>query len=114
MITSVSNPKIIKYVKLHQKKYRDLEGLTLIEGSRLIEEAFKLGLVIDAYSLDNSFQEVSPHVMKKMAGSHIPEAIAVIKKPISNVLEGHFLVCENIQDPGNLGTLMRSAEAFNF
>jgi TrmH family RNA methyltransferase len=105
---------MIKYAKLHQKKFRDLEVLTLIEGSRLIEEAFKLGLVVDAYSLDTSFQQVSPHVMKKLAGSHIPEAMAIIKKPISKLLKGHFLVCENIQDPGNLGTLMRSAEAFKF
>ena len=114
MITSVSNPKIIKYTKLHQKKYRDIEGLTLIEGSRLVEEAFNQGLVVDAYSLDESHQKVSPHVMKKLADSHIPEVMAVIKKPISKDFKGQYLVCENIQDPGNLGSLMRSAEAFGF
>ena len=114
MITSVSNPKIIKYAKLHQKKYRDLDGLTLVEGFRLCEEAFKQGLVVDAYSLDDTYQKVSPHVMKKLAESHIPEMLAVIKKPILKKITGSILVCENIQDPGNLGTLMRSAEAFGF
>ena len=114
MITSVSNPKIIKYTKLHQKKYRDLEGLTLVEGFRLCEEAFKQSLVVDAYSLDDTYQKVSPHVMKKLADSHIPEVLAVIKKPIQKKITGSILVCENIQDPGNLGTLMRSAEAFGF
>ena len=114
MISSVSNPKIIQYAKLHQKKYRDLNGLTLIEGKRLLEEAIHLGLVVDAYSLDDSYQKVSPHVMKKLADSHIPDVLAIIKKPHLKEVSGNFIVCENIQDPGNLGTLMRSAEAFGF
>ena len=114
MISSVQNPTIIKTAKLHQKKYRDLEGLTLIEGKHLLEEAFKKNVVVNAYSLDETYTQVSPHVMKKLSGTHVPDYLAVIKKPAKRNISGSIVVCENIQDPGNLGTLMRSAAAFGF
>lgn len=80
----------------------------------MIEAAYQKGLVVEAFSLDDTYQKVSPHVMKKLARSHIPETLAVMKKPAPRPVSGNCIVCENIQDPGNLGTLIRSAEAFGF
>ena len=44
-ITSVHNPKVKEWCRLHQKKHRDREGLFLIEGMHLVEEAHRAGLI---------------------------------------------------------------------
>ena len=115
-ITSVSNEKVKYLVKLQQKKYRDKEGKYIIEGVHLVEEAKKLDLVEEIYSTNdypNSIK-VSYEVMKKISLLDTPNnVLALVKKVNNNNIEGNILILDNIQDPGNLGTIIRSAVAFN-
>lgn len=71
MITSVQNPTVKNLAKLHQKKHRDATGTFLVMGSHEIIEALKTYEPVKLFSLDESFNTVSPHVMKKMADFRI-------------------------------------------
>lgn len=121
IITSLEN-KEVKYIdKLKQRKYRERERKFIIEGEHLIEEAMKNNLlerivVVDGfeYSYDVPTLYVSPEVMKKISTMEsFPSILG-----ICNMLEEHpasqsALVLDTIQDPGNLGTMIRSSVAFN-
>ena len=115
MIESVNNEKIKNYAKLNEKKYRDSTNMFLVEGEHLVEEAFKNNIVVEAFSLDqraNTIQ-VSENVMKKLSNlSTIPKIVAVCRKLDNKDIKGNVLVLDGIQDPGNLGTIIRSAVAF--
>lgn len=115
MIESVNNEKVKRYAKLNLKKYRDLEGLFIVEGEHLVEEAKKSGIIVDIFSLDGSVGiGVSASVMRKLSSLNtIPNVLGVAKKLESTQISGNILVLDGIQDPGNLGTIIRSAVAFN-
>lgn len=115
MIESVNNEKIKYYAKLNQKKYRDKLGLFIIEGEHLVEEAKKKDLVEVIYSLDERTDaiQVSENVMVKLSGLNtIPRILSIVKMPEVSEVEGNVLILDDIQDPGNLGTIIRSAVAF--
>lgn len=115
MIESVNNEKIKYYAKLQQKKYRDDTHLFIVEGEHLVEEARKKGLVEVIYSIDDyeGATKVSETVMAKLSGlSSIPRVLAVVKMPEEREIKGNILILDDIQDPGNLGTIVRSATAF--
>ena len=120
IINSINNEKIKNYSKLLEKKYRDLEGLCILPGEHLIEEALKRNLVIEIFSLENNktgFENVtyvSEKVMRKLTNlKTIPNIVAIAKKSLSNEIKGNVIMLDSIQDPGNLGTIIRSAVAFN-
>jgi len=114
MIESVNNPKIKEYSKLQSKKYRDESGLFIVEGDHLVEEALKKTQAVEIYSLDDSYTQVSESVMRKLSSlSTPPNVLAVCKKLEEGELKGNVLILENLQDPGNLGTIIRSSVAFN-
>ncbi len=120
MITSTQNQLIKDAKKLHMKKYRDKENKLLIEGHHLIETAADIGL-IDTVFLTKPHPRykqatlLSPHVLKHLLNTdHQPMVAAIIKKPKPMTPGKRVLVLENIQDPGNVGTLIRSALAFGF
>ena len=111
MIESVNNEKIVNYSKLKQKKYRDETSLFIVEGKHLVEEAKKNDLVVDEYILD---ENVSLNVMKKLSSlDNVPTHLAVCKKMIPRGIQGNVLILDGVQDPGNLGTIIRSCVAFN-
>ena len=121
LITSLENENVKKWKKLCKKKYRDEYGIYLVEGEHLVEEAYKSGvldkvLVLDGenYSYDNVIY-VSYEVMKAISSLDTPNKImGVCKKKENNEIIGkRFLLLDGIQDPGNLGTIVRSAVAFN-
>lgn len=118
MITSVDNKRIVEVCKLNNKKYRKENNLFLVEGNHLIEEAYQNGLLKEVYSLnetkyENSFV-VSPNVMRKISTlDSIPDIVGVCKFKKEGELGNKLLILDNIQDPGNLGTIIRSAVAFN-
>ena len=116
MITSVDNKKIIEVSKLNNKKYRT--DYFLVEGEHLVEEAYKKGILKEVYSLNevdypNTFI-VNEKVMRKISNlDTIPNIVGVCKKIEEKELGNKLLILDNIQNPGNLGTIIRSAVAFN-
>jgi TrmH family RNA methyltransferase len=121
-ITSSSNEKIKDLKKLESRKYRDKEGLFLVEGEHLISEAYKSGNLIEILieegidiNVDIKKTIVSSNVLRELSTlTTPPKVIGLCKKiePKTN-LGNRILMLDNIQDPGNLGTIIRSAVAFN-
>lgn len=121
MITSVTNNTIKMLIKLKQKKYRDETGYYLIEGEHLVEEALKakqVELLISTKSINSELPviEVSNDVMAKLAFTKSPQSImakCAIKKEDRLVDGKRYLILDDLQDPGNIGTLIRTALAFS-
>lgn len=116
---------------LKQKKDRDANGLILVEGRHPIEEAWKAGLRLKHWfaqkdapasslpnvSLQSAALVADEKQMARMSStSSAPPCIAVFEKPASQskITGDLLLILEDLQDPGNLGTLIRSAIAFGF
>lgn len=122
LITSVNNEHIKELVKVKDKKYRDQSDTFLVETKHLVLEAYKEGLVKELileqnelFPLDVDTLYVSPEVLKKLSSTNTPSKVMAVvykKKEIDRVGE-KVLILDNIQDPGNLGTIIRSAVAFN-
>lgn len=122
LITSLDNLKVKKYVKLKNKKYRDIEKMYLVETNHLVEGALNHQVLVDLLVLENeqvsynfNYTYVTKEIMKKLSNLEtIPKVIGVVKmlEP-SNNLGNSILLLDDIQDPGNLGTIIRSSVAFN-
>ena len=120
-ITSVNNDLIKETAKLLKGKYRDESGLFLIEGLKGIEEAIKAKLeIVHIFSVEGFEDlpqriEVTEPVMAKISDAKTPpKAVAVVKQPKYEWSENFnkVILLEGIKDPGNLGTILRSASAF--
>lgn len=117
MITSPANNKIKEYAKLLQKKYRDETGLFIVEGYHLVEEATKANIVKEVLTSDEKVKGtlVSPEVIAKLSSTETPQPIVAVCKKMHRELKGNrVLALDNIQDPGNVGTLIRTARAFSW
>ena len=123
LITSVNNDTIKELVKLKEKKYRDVNDLFFIEGKALCDIAYEKGLLREIYILDGydniydgiPVTYVSDVVMKKISDlGSISSYYGVCSKMVENNIGNRLLILDDIQDPGNLGTIIRSAVAFNF
>jgi TrmH family RNA methyltransferase len=115
MIESVNNERIKEYAKLNDKKYRDKTNMFIVEGEHLVSEASLNESLIEAFSLDGSVgTKVSIPVMKKLSNlTNVPNVLGIAKKNSNGTINGNILILDGIQDPGNLGTIIRSAVAFN-
>lgn len=118
--SSLDNQKIKELKKLQTKKYRDKKGLFLIEGEHLINEAYRAGLLVELIMLEgqNSNIDVNTSYVTLNIMNHLSELenskIIGVCKIKENELKGNKIVLlDNIQDPGNLGTIIRSCVAFN-
>ncbi len=121
IITSADNQKFRSYLRLKQKKYRYQTGLFLAEGPHLVNEAAKarrLEAVVSTepftdIKVDNLV--VSASLFASLSDVETPQGVIGICKMADNVLLGdRILMLDGISDPGNLGTLIRSAKAFGF
>lgn len=121
LITSLENNKIKEIIKLNSSKYRKETSLFVVEGYHLVEEAYKSNLLTEVFILDGkdiSYEVektyVTESVMKKITSlESYPEVIGICKTKEDNIVGSHILMLDNIQNPGNLGTIIRSAVAFN-
>ena len=126
IITSKANSVVKNAKKLHQKKYR--KSAYLIEGWHLFEEAVQTGVTIEKiFALENyrdqlaAFPQtvwVSEDILLDLADSQTPQGIVAVvqKEEVGQVdfSQGKFLFLEDVQDPGNVGTIIRTADAAGF
>lgn len=117
MITSLTNQVVKDLVKLNTSKGRKEAGLFIVEGRHLVLEAIKAGVLVKAYTIKDDLEgeKVSEQVMKKICNTNtVVNQIGICKFIEKRDLSDKILILDGVQDPGNLGTLMRSAKAFNF
>ena len=126
IITSKANSVVKNAKKLHQKKYR--KSAYLIEGWHLFEEAVQAGVTIEKIFALESYRDqlaafpqtvwVSEDILLDLADSQTPQGIvAVVQKEEvgqADLSQGKFLFLEDVQDPGNVGTIIRTADAAGF
>lgn len=130
MITSRQNERIREVKRLQQRKFRDELGLFYVEGVRLVEEGLATPLVeqllfsdrllsaprgVDlverARELNISVLECTDGVLDELTDTvNSQGVVAVLRKPTwEKVPQGLLVVADEIQDPGNMGTLVRTA-----
>ncbi len=125
MITSVRNDLVKYYVKLMtSKKERDKEGLFVVEGEHLVEEAIKANVVEEVMISDLKYENqfnvnykyISNEVMNKICDTKTPQGVIALCRQQEAVIKNfnRLILLDNIQDPGNLGTIIRTSDAFNF
>ncbi|GAA0601149.1 RNA methyltransferase [Virgibacillus siamensis] len=125
MITSIYNHKVKQWKKLGKRKNREKTGTFFIEGHHLIEEAYRSGWEIIEVIAEEGISvpdwcrnnvSVNNEVFKYVARTEAPQGIAAIvsmRKMAANG-GGSVLLVDAIQDPGNLGTMIRTADAAGF
>lgn len=122
MIESKFNEKVKAYTKLNNKKDRDLTNLFVASGTHLVEEALKHHLVKDIFLLngekniyDHEVIYTNSEVLKKISNlTNAPKVLAVCNKLPKGNITGNVIILDDIADPGNMGTIIRSAVAFNY
>ncbi len=139
LITSKDNETVKHIKKLKEKKYREEYGEFIVEGIKMIEEAINENAEIKSIIIcddckttgcipNELMYEIAKYdciyVSEKVFG-YITDVInpqgimAIIKKPeiaenAINFEEDNFLILDSIQDPGNMGTILRTADSLNF
>ena len=122
MITSLQNSRIKKWTSLHTAKGRSQNGLFLVEGEHLTEEALRAGAVETIITDEEcpfdfgDVIKVTPQIMKKLSQNvSAVHLIAVCRMMNPEVKQRNRLVLlDGVQDPGNLGTIIRTAVSFGF
>ena len=124
IITSKSNPTIKEIVKLNDKKYRREDGLYLVEGIKPVNECIAAGGEIEKVICTERLSDiycnpivVSEDVFGTISSEKTPQGvIAVVKIPQSSLKspENSCILLDRLQDPGNLGTIIRTANAAGY
>lgn len=133
-LTGLQNPQVKAAAELKQKKYRQQRGLFLAEGLRTVEEAVAYNAVESIFYtaieddrtravLEQAAAKglklfcVAENMMKKIADTETPQGIIAVCKMQDTALEKllasgkMLLVLDRVGDPGNLGTMLRTADA---
>ncbi|WP_074600829.1 TrmH family RNA methyltransferase [Sediminibacillus halophilus] len=127
MITSVQNNRVKNWQKLKKRKERVKTNTFIVEGYHMVEEASKSdwhvkefiladGAVIPDWLENQEAIIVTDHILKSITDTKTPQGIAAVvevKQPEEQKFE-KLLLIDNVQDPGNLGTMVRTADAAGF
>jgi len=131
-IESKGNNLFKETKKLKERKNRIKSGKYIIEGFRLVKEAFKVGIDVDYLIVTSdgkeklelylggylnekiNVYEMSDVLFKELIFTEQPQGIVAVinmnEKPL-NLNGSFYLLCDKVQDPGNLGTIIRTAHA---
>ena len=128
----ISKNKISELKKLSQKKFREERGLFVVEGTKSacdllasslpVEELFATEAWTEAHRAELShvpFTVVTPAELERITALSTPQSVlAVVRTPHFTTADLDFedalLVLDGIRDPGNLGTILRTADWFGF
>ena len=140
LISSAENRIVKEAASLHEKKYRERYNAFLVEGEKLVSEAVAQGREVKSLFVRTGAQddilltahraeadgitvfELTGDVFMKVVRTETPQDVAaVLKLPgtdseefLERTAGGNVLVLDRLQDPGNVGTLIRTAEAMGF
>lgn len=133
-LTSIHNQHVKDWKKLSTKKFRKQTGYYLLDGWHLVNEAVHAGVAIHqligtADQLDEhrelfddakAVYAVTPEIMKHITDTVTPQGIAAVvdlpdaHRVPTQPLTGAWLFLDRVQDPGNVGTMVRTADAAGF
>ena len=124
IITSKDNALIKKVYSLSDKKYRKIYGQFIVESVKAVGECIKAGMDIDVIicteNVAKDFPEaqiVTDEVFSKISTEKSPQGVLAVVNTPKNELkapEGNSLLLDRLQDPGNLGTIIRTANAAGY
>ena len=124
IITSKSNPTIKEIVKLNDKKYRREAGLYLVEGIKPVNECIAAGSNVEKIVCTEKIADnygnpivVSEDVFGAISSEKTPQGVIAVVKMSQNNLKSPKNSCillDRLQDPGNLGTIIRTANAAGY
>ncbi len=139
LITSRSNPAVVAAAALHDKKYRDEQHLFLFEGIKLFREAVLSGIdIVSVFTSEKNLPfcremlpgkdiiQVSDSVIEKLSTEKSPQGVICVAKYIDKIhnlnkiytmkdfisRDRRIMILSSLRDPGNLGTVIRTASAF--
>lgn len=125
-ILSKDNAKLKNWAKLKEQKHVNETNLVLLEGKRLVDDAFKRGVKFQAVCTDHDILEnkfscsvykMPSFCLQSLCETKNPQgivAVAEIKKQGFTLPKSNFLILDGISDPGNFGTIVRTAVACGF
>ena len=126
-ITSLKNPKILAWKALKERKGRKESGCFLVEGRKMVEEALASSFGVEAVLVDAEREGEFPlpqdipvtimpaHVLSAVCDTKTPQGIAaVVRLHQAEISGGRLVALDGVQDPGNVGTILRTADAAGF
>lgn len=124
-LTSLKNPKIMSWRSLKERKGRETSGCFLAEGRKMVGEALASDFPVEALLLredteipsrtDIQMYRLPSHVFDAVCETRTPQGIAAVVRISPRPAAGpRLIVLDQVQDPGNVGTILRTADAAGF
>ena len=126
-ITSLKNTKVQAWKSLKDKKGREMHHAFLVEGPKMVREALASGMMVKAVllreNLGVSFDlpaaipafVLPEHIFSSISDTKTPQGIAAVMDLETKPADGpRLLALDGVQDPGNVGTIIRTADAAGF
>ena len=126
-ITSLKNPKVLMWKSLKDRKGRKETGCFLVEGRKMVDEALQSAFPVETVLADEARMDefalpenvpvvlMPAHVLAAVCDTKTPQGIAAVVRMAQTPVKGARLVAlDGVQDPGNVGTIVRTADAAGF